>query len=52
MGPAGIMDASEMVDWLSRIVHERGSIEAQAAAMLSLGIIRNHAYTMQKSCLE
>ena len=51
-GSAGIMDATEMVEWLSQIVHKRVTIEAQTADMQSLGLITNHAYTMQKSCLE
>jgi hypothetical protein len=51
-GSAGIMDATEMVEWLSQIVHKRVTIGVQAADMHSLGFLKNHAFTMQKSCLE
>lgn len=49
-GSAGIMDATEMVDWLSKIVHKRVTIEVQKAGMHGLGFLKksriHHAEVM------
>ncbi len=44
-GSAGIMDATEMVEWLSKIVHKRVTIEEERAGMHSLGFLK-------KSCIH